>query len=118
MDCELVSNPKPTSSETKQQNAFVQLRERYYPRLQLAYLVVLIRGYRDEGRLMKDVSTVGGVLGSKGVVFVCFDYVKSWLVLVHRVQDDLKRVREGRAFYFDFVITFMKSHIWSLVNKH
>ena len=39
------------------------------------YLVVLIRSYRDEGRLMKDMSTVGSVLGSKGIVFICFDYV-------------------------------------------
>lgn len=39
------------------------------------YLVVLIGGYRDKGRLVKDMGTVGSVLGSKGVIFICFDYV-------------------------------------------
>lgn len=43
--------------------------------LKLLYLVVLIRGNRDEGCLMEDMSAVGSVLGSKGVVFICFDYV-------------------------------------------
>lgn len=54
-------------------------------------LVVLIRSYRDEGRLVKDMSAVGSVLGSEGIVFIGFDYVKSRLVLVHRVQDDLEK---------------------------
>lgn len=47
------------------------------------YLVVLIGGDRDEGRLVEDVSTVGRVLGSKSVVFIRFDDVESGLVLVH-----------------------------------
>lgn len=49
----------------------------------MPYLVVLIGGYRDEGCLMEDMSTVGCVLGSEGVVLIGFDDVKSWLVLVH-----------------------------------
>lgn len=57
-------------------------------------LVVLIRSYRDEGRLVEDMSAVGSVLGSERIVFIGFDYVKSWLVLVHRVQDDLEKGRE------------------------
>ena len=49
------------------------------------YLVVLIGGYRNEGGLMKDMSTVGSVLGSKGIVFISFYYMKPGLVLVHGV---------------------------------
>ena len=64
--------------------------------------MVLIRGHGDEGRLVKDMSTVGSVFGSKGVVFVRFDDVESWLVFVHRVQDDLEKTKEGN-------ITFMKT---------
>lgn len=67
------------------------------------YLVVLIRGYRDEGCLMKDMSTVGSVLGSKGVVFICFDYVKSRLVLVHRVQDDLGSTEKAGHFILNLL---------------
>lgn len=36
------------------------------------------------------MSAVGSVLRSKRVVLVCLDDVKSRLVLVHRVQDDLE----------------------------
>lgn len=53
------------------------------------YLVVLIGGDRDEGRLVEGVGAVGRVLGTKSVVFIRFDDVESRLVLVHRVQDDL-----------------------------
>lgn len=55
------------------------------------YLVVLIGGDRDEGRLVEDVSAVGRVLGTKSVVFIRFDDVEPRLVLVHRVQDDLEK---------------------------
>lgn len=57
----------------------------------MSYLVVLIRGDRNEGRLVEDVSAVGRVLGTKSVVFIRFDDVESRLVLVHRVQDDLEK---------------------------
>lgn len=57
----------------------------------MRYLVVLVRGDGDEGRLVEDMSTVGRVLGSKSIVFICFDDVESRLVLVHRVQDDLEK---------------------------
>lgn len=40
---------------------------------------------------MEDMSAVGSVLGSERIVFISFDYVKSRLVLVHRVQDDLEK---------------------------
>lgn len=53
--------------------------------------MVLIRGDRNEGRLVEDVSAVGRVLGTKSVVFIRFDDVESRLVLVHRVQDDLEK---------------------------
>ena len=43
---------------------------------------------------MEDMSTIGSVLGSKGVVFICFHDVQSGLVFVHGVQDDLERERE------------------------
>lgn len=52
--------------------------------------MVLVGGDRDEGRLVEDMGTVGRVLGSKSIVFICFDDVESRLVLVHRVQDDLE----------------------------
>lgn len=55
------------------------------------YLVILIRGDRDEGRLVEGVSAVGCVLGTKSVIFIRFDDVESRLVLVHRVQDDLEK---------------------------
>lgn len=61
-----------------------------------SYLVILIRSHRDEGRLVEHVSAVGSVLGSKGVVFVGLDDVKSGLVLVHGVQDDLGTRRGHR----------------------
>lgn len=64
------------------------------------YLVVLIRGDRDEGRLVEDVSTVGCVLGTKSVVFIRFDDVEPRLVLVHRAQDDLERMKCSSMFYF------------------
>lgn len=57
----------------------------------MSYLVILIRSYRDEGCLVKHVSAVGSVLGSEHVIFVGLDDVKSRLVLVHRVQDDLQK---------------------------
>ena len=53
--------------------------------------MVLIRGDRNEGRLVEDVSAVGRVLGTKSVVFIRFDDVESRLVLVHRVQHDLEK---------------------------
>lgn len=62
----------------------------------MSYLVILIRSYRDEGCLVKHVSAVGSVLRSKHVVFVGLDDVKSRLVLVHRVQDDLEKTRGYR----------------------
>lgn len=59
--------------------------------------MVLVRGDRDEGRLVKDMSTVGRVLGAKGIVFIRFDDVESRLVLVHRVQDDLEKKEMRRV---------------------
>lgn len=47
---------------------------------------------------MKNMSAVGSVLGSKGVVLVGFDYMQSGLVLVHRVKDDL-RWRKTHTFH-------------------
>lgn len=75
------------------------------------YLVVLVRGDRDEGRLMKDVSAVGGVLGSKGVVFISFDDVESGLVLVHRVQDNLRKERNTHSS-FKIVIATLVSELF------
>lgn len=57
----------------------------------MRYLVVLVRGDGDEGRLVEDMSAVGRVLGSESIVFIRFDDVESRLVLVHRVQDDLEK---------------------------
>lgn len=62
--------------------------------------MVLIRSNRDEGCLMKDMSTVSSVFGSKDVVFIGFDYVQSGLVFVHRVQNDLGGQREGKNISF------------------
>lgn len=53
--------------------------------------MVLVRGDRDEGRLVEDMRAVGRVLGSKSIVFICLDDVESRLVLVHGVQDDLEK---------------------------
>lgn len=74
--------------------------------------MVLIGGYGDEGSLVEDVSTVGRVLGSERIIFICFDYVESWLVLVHGVQDDLeKKVREGNSRHLKYAAaTTVTSH--------
>lgn len=53
--------------------------------------MILIGSHRDESCLVKHVSAVGSVLGSKRVVFVCLDDVEPRLVLVHRVEDDLEK---------------------------
>ena len=42
---------------------------------------------------MEDVSTVRRVLGAEGVVFVRLDDVQPGLVLVHRVENDLRAHR-------------------------
>lgn len=52
--------------------------------------MVLIGGYRDEGCLWEDVGTEGRVFGAEGIVLVSFHNVKSWLVLVHGVEDNLE----------------------------
>lgn len=67
--------------------------------------MVLIRGDRDEGCLVEDMSAIGRVLGSKSVVFIRFDDVEPWLVLVHGVQDDLGTDEIGRHILcFDLIL--------------
>lgn len=53
------------------------------------YSMVLIGCHRDKWSFMKHMGTVGCVFWTKGIVFICFDYVQPGLVFVHRVQDDL-----------------------------
>lgn len=52
--------------------------------------MVLVGGYRDEGCLWEDVGAEGCVFGAEGIVLISFYDVKSWLVLVHRVEDNLE----------------------------
>lgn len=68
--------------------------------------MVLIGGDGDEGGLVEDVGAVGRVLGPKRVVFIRFHDVEPWLVLVHRVQDDLENEEMQQLFIF-LLFTFI-----------
>lgn len=74
--------------------------------------MVLIGGDGDEGGLVEDVGAVGRVLGPKRVVFIRFHDVEPWLVLVHRVQDDLENEEMQQLFIF-LLFTFIQ-HICNL----
>lgn len=45
------------------------------------------------------MGTEGSVLGPKSIVFICFNYVKSRLVFVHGIQNDLKERKQHEYIY-------------------
>lgn len=52
--------------------------------------MVLIGCHRNERCFRKDVSAEGRVFGTKAIIFIRFHDVNPWLILVHRIEDDLQ----------------------------